>query len=405
MGQIARRLGSTLVSYWVNDDATIIWTVRPGADPTHVRVPITRQKLIALVAATTAPLRETAKAATTRGGDAGAASGAASQATAEDLAALPLRGLGLMALSRDDKSSWQALYKTLIEPVRAHLPARGGRLTIVPHGPLFHLSFAALRNGAGRYLLEDYEVHYAPAVSALEFTGRRQQAIAANAAGPWAIVGNPAALPVVGNRALAPLPGAAREIASIAALAPKGGALRLDRAAADEAGLLRVLESSRPSLLHFATHGFVFDDPKISPFLALNRRGAGAAEDGRLTLDEVYRLNLSTDLVVLSACRTGSGQVSSDGIVGLTRGFFYAGAPSVMATFWDVTDEATAVLMSSFYRSYARTRTKGASLQSAQLALLANLRAGKVVVTASGRQVALPEHPLLWAAFFLSGEP
>jgi CHAT domain-containing protein len=166
-----------------------------------------------------------------------------------------------------------------------------------------------------------------------------------------------------------------------------------------------MLDASHPSLLHFATHGFVFDDPKTPPFLALNRRGIAEAEDGRLTLDEIYGLELSTDLVVLSACRTGSGQVSSDGIVGLTRGFFYAGSPSVMATFWDVTDEATALLMTGFYRGYAKAGAKGASLRTAQLALLADLRAGRVAVMAAGRRVILPEHPLLWAAFFLSGEP
>ena len=77
----------------------------------------------------------------------------------------------------------------------------------------------------------------------------------------------------------------------------------------------------------------------------------------------------------------------------------------MLATFWDVVDEATARLMTSFYRDYVRTHAKGGSLRAAQLALLGDLRAGKIVVTAGGRKVTLPEHPLLWAAFFLSGEP
>ena len=119
----------------------------------------------------------------------------------------------------------------------------------------------------------------------------------------------------------------------------------------------------------------------------------------------MYGLKLDTDLVVLSACRSGSGKISSDGVMGLTRGFFYAGSPSVVATFWDVVDESTERLMAGFYRQYVKTHAKGASLRAAQLALLADLRAGKVVVTAGGRKITLPEHPLLWAAFFLSGEP
>jgi CHAT domain-containing protein len=270
---------------------------------------------------------------------------------------------------------------------------------------LFQLSFAALQNGAGRYLIEDYDLHYAPAVSLLEFTGRRQQEVRAGSIGPWALVGNPASLPVVGDRPLAPLPGAAREIAAIAAIAPAGRLVRLDRSRAGETDLARMLQADRPSVLHFATHGFVFDDPKTPPFLALNRSGADGATDGRLTMDEVYGLRLGSDLVVLSACRTGTGRVSSDGILGLTRAFFYAGTASVMATFWDVTDETTAIFMPRFYRGYAKDRQKASSLRAAQLALLADLRAGRAVVTAAGRRVTLPEHPLLWAGFFLSGEP
>ena len=398
MTQIADRLKSTILEYAVTENATLIWVVRPGGAPVSaVRVPVGSKKLAELVASTTAALRESST-------DAATARGEPAAATASDLLALPMRGLGLMALSRDDKRAWQVLGSLLIEPVRAYLPARGARLTIVPQGPLFQLSFAALRSGGGRYLIEDYELHYAPSASVLEFTGRRELEAARNT-GPWAIVGNPEVLPLVGTRPLARLPGAAREISAIAAIAPKGSVLRLDGTGADEAALARALETAHPSVLHFATHGFVFDDPNTAPFLALNRRGPGAAEDGRLTLDEVYGLRLSADLVVLSACRSGSGQISSDGVIGLTRGFFYAGAPSVLATFWDVVDEATATLMKDFYREYVRTHAKAASLHAAQLALLNDLRAGRISVTVGGRTVKLPEHPLLWAAFFLSGEP
>jgi len=388
----AARLRSTILTYWVGNDATLVWVVGPDGREHDQRLPIGRERLAKLVAATTAPLREPSGTVASRGAD-------------ESLTKLPLRGLGLLALARDDRSSWRELYKSLIEPIRASLPARGGRVTIIPHGPLFQLSFAALQNGPGRYLIEDYDLNYSPAISVLDFTGRRQEAVGANAGGPWAIVGNPSSLPAVGTAPLPPLPGAAREIASITAIAPRGNVVRLEGAGANESALMRALDARHPSVLHFATHGFVFDDPKELPFLALQRVGDASNVDGRLTLDEVYGLSLSADLVVLSACRTGSGQVSSDGIVGLTRGFFYAGAPSVMATFWDVTDETTAILMPDFYRNYARDRGKSASLRSAQLALLADLRAGRVVITASGRRVTLPEHPLLWAAFFLSGEP
>ena len=391
---VAARLNATIVSYWVEETAVLIWTVPPSGTPTHVRVPVARERLAAQVAKTTALFRASPGEAAGRGAD-----------TNQDLTAVPMRGVGVLALSRDDKASWRELYRSLIAPVVARLP-RNSRLVIVPHGPLFHLSFAALQNGAGRYLIEDFELSYAPSISVLDFTSRRQQVVNGNISSAWAVVGNPSTLPSVGNRPLPPLPGAAEEINVIAGLAPKGRAvLRLEGLRATEAEVARSIETAHPSVLHFATHGFVFDDAKQPPFLALNRRGSEPGDDGRLTLDEVYGLRLATDLVVLSACRSGSGQISSDGVIGLTRGFLYAGSPSVMATFWDVVDEATGSLISAFYRNYVKTHAKGASLRTAQLALLKDLRAGKVIVTASGRRITLPEHPLLWAAFFLSGEP
>jgi CHAT domain-containing protein len=404
MRRLAARLRSTIVIYSVHDEATLIWAIGASGEPTHVRVPVGRDRIADMVAATTAAFRQAFRASTaaTRGEDRATS---ASVPAADDLTALPMRGLSVLALSRDDKAGWRELHKILIAPIGRALPASGGRLTVVPHGALFQLSFGALQAPNGRYLIEDYELHYAPAASALEYTGLRQEQVAARTDGPWAIVGNPSQLPSIGGRPLPALPGASREIGAIASLAPGGHAIRLSGSAADEAGLVRALASARPRVLHFATHGFVFEDATRPPFLALNRRSAASSEDGMLTADEVYDLDLETDLVVLSACRTGGGQISSDGIVGLMRGFMSAGSPSVMATFWDVTDEATSILMTSFYRGYVRSSAKGASLRAAQLALLRDLRAGKVVVTAGSRRVTLPEHPLLWAAFFLTGEP
>lgn len=392
IGEIANRLDSTVVAYWVGEDATVAWVVGPDGRTRDARLAIGRDRLATLVAATTAPLRGQPGAVTSRG-------------ATEDITEVPLRGLGLLALSRDDRSSWRELYNVLVEPLRASLPGRGARVTIVPHGPLFQLAFAALQSPGGRYLVEDFDLSVAPSVSMLAFTGRRQTIERSGTTGPWMLIGNPTSLPQVGGRPLAPLPGAARELSAIAALAPNGKVVRLDANGADEQALARTLDTSHPAVVHFATHGFVPADPKTPPFLVLNHRGDDAAEDGRLTMDEVYGLTLTSDLVVLSACRTGAGAVSSDGVMGLARAFFYAGTPSVMATLWDVPDATTSVLMPRFYRGYAATREKSASLRAAQLALLADLRAGRASVISSGRRVALPEHPLLWAGFVVIGEP
>jgi CHAT domain-containing protein len=99
------------------------------------------------------------------------------------------------------------------------------------------------------------------------------------------------------------------------------------------------------------------------------------------------------------------GKIGSDGVVGLTRGFFYAGTPSVMATVWDVADEPTSRLITDFYRSYFRTKDKSRSLREAQIRLIRSLRAGQMKVDSPFGQITLPEHPLFWAGFLLFGEP
>ena len=158
-------------------------------------------------------------------------------------------------------------------------------------------------------------------------------------------------------------------------------------------------------MLHFATHGIIRNDQPFDSFLALGASSADPAEDGRLTAQEIYGLELHADLVFLSACRSGMGKVSGDGLVGLTRAFWYAGTPSVIASLWDVADEPTYLLVTSFYRSRLRGDDKSRALRSAQLHLLRRLRAAQVSVHTSTGVAVLPEDPIFWAGFVLQGEP
>ena len=135
------------------------------------------------------------------------------------------------------------------------------------------------------------------------------------------------------------------------------------------------------------------------------RTGREAGADGRLTAEELYDVDLDSDLVVLSACRSADGQVSGDGIFGLTRALLSAGTPSVIASAWAVADEPTARLMPDFYKEWLRTGSKIDSLRHAQLALIRNLRAGRVSVQTPIGRITLSEHPLFWAGFMLIGEP
>jgi CHAT domain-containing protein len=146
------------------------------------------------------------------------------------------------------------------------------------------------------------------------------------------------------------------------------------------------------AILHFATHGIL--DPKRpenSGLLLSMVNRQGQAQNGFLGLQDIYRLHAPVDLVVLSACRTGLGKdVRGEGLIGLTRGFMYAGASSVVASLWKVDDEATAELMRRFYANMLqRGMTPAAALSVAQNSI---------------RQEPQWRSPHYWAAFTLQGE-
>jgi CHAT domain-containing protein len=117
----------------------------------------------------------------------------------------------------------------------------------------------------------------------------------------------------------------------------------------------------------------------------------GAAQDGFLRMHEIYNLRLPADLVVLSACQTALGrEIRGEGLIGLTRGFMYAGARRVVASLWQVDDESTAELMERFYRAMLRDGRRPADA----------LRAAQSEMARSRRWSA----PFYWAGFVLQGE-
>jgi CHAT domain-containing protein len=199
------------------------------------------------------------------------------------------------------------------------------------------------------------------------------------------------------------LPGADREVHAIAGLVPSSQLTVLTGAEATEPAVRDRMRDA--TVIHLATHGIIRDDDPLGSFLALGRSGSDSEDDGRLTAGKIYGLHLQADVVVLSACRTALGTISGDGIAGLTRAFFYAGTPSVVATMWDVADEPTFRLVPEFYRALLAGQDKAAALRTAQLRLLRALRAGKVTITASGHTFTLPDQPFFWAGFVLLGEP
>ena len=320
------RLHSTLVSYWVGPESTIAWVVTADGRIRRHRVPASAARLARLVASASSGLAgPVSRGAATREPSSPEVEKDEDEVeparpTTAVPAQLRLRGGGTVTLDTRAPRASRKLYDLLVRPLRADLPsAPGARLTIVPHGPLLKLSFAGLQDEKGRYLVESYGLHYTPAIGALRSMGQtlREGSTAA------VLIADPALPPAVAARdELGPLPGARQEARDVARLLRPRGVVAFAGTEAREDHIRDVLADK--AIIHFATHGVVRDETSGEAFLAL-AAGPAASADGRLTADEIYGLRLEADLVFLSACRTGAGQVSGDGVVGLTRAFLSAG--------------------------------------------------------------------------------
>lgn len=286
------------------------------------------------------------------------------------------------------------LHQLLIDPIADLLPKQSSdRVIFVPQGALFLVPFAVLQDAQGRYLIEKHTLVTAPSIQVLELIGQAQKRgnSLANAPGSQQ---NPAAL-VVGNPTMPQLPardGAepeileslpgteqeAKEIADLLNTQPLLGA------AATKAAVLQRI--SQAKTVHLATHGLLDDIDGVGMPGAIALAPEGQ-DDGFLTAREIMDLKLSAELVVLSACDTGRGQITGDGVIGLSRSLFAAGVPSVVVSLWQVPDTATAYLMTAFYRNLAQTTDKAQALRQAMLQT----------------KEKYPD-PRDWAAFMLMGE-
>lgn len=194
-----------------------------------------------------------------------------------------------------------------------------------------------------------------------------------------------------GREGFARLPFSRREARAIMELVPEGeGLVALDFSANRATATGGELANYR--VIHFAAHGLLNSKhPELSGIVLSLYDEEGRNQEGFLGLNDIYNLNLPADLVVLSACQTALGQdVRGEGLVGLTRGFMYAGAARVIASLWKVDDSATAALMEEFYRVML-----GKGLKPA-----AALRAAQIHVWQQHRW----RSPYYWAAFTLQGE-
>ncbi|HEY9632202.1 MAG TPA: tetratricopeptide repeat protein [Coleofasciculaceae cyanobacterium] len=326
-----------------------------------------------------------------------------------------------------------ALSRILLEPVAQQLGSK--RLLLVSEGTLQYVPFAALPKpnplGSGdspQPLVMEHEIVNLPSASTLavlrkELKGRKpaSKTIAVLADPVFTSNDERIKVPVGANNSsqskqtassVTPndvnsltltraaresditfdrLPFSRKEAEDILALVPVEQKMQVLDFAASRA-IATSPQLSQYRIVHFATHGILNSvNPELSGIVLSLMDEKGIPQNGFLRLHDVFNLNLPAELVVLSACQTGLGQlVKGEGLVGLTRGFMYAGAPRVLVSLWSVDDEATSELMNRFYKKMLQEGQKpAAALRSAQIEMW---------------QHKQWQAPYYWAAFTLQGE-
>lgn len=295
----------------------------------------------------------------------------------------------------DMLASARSLYQTLLAPGQERLD-KAQTIIVVPDGALFELPFDALIRGDAQpgvpishqwFVARKWMTVYAP--SATVYVRLRSSARAQKYARDLFAVGNPDFSGLVTTAAdpLAPLPFAQEEVDAIGAKVKPDRRTILTGQAASEAAVKQELRTESPRVVHLATHGLVNATEPARSSVAL---APGSGEDGFFHTLEIISTPTNSDLVVMSACESARGFVSrGEGVVGLSRAFLGAGAESVVASLWSVSDESTAELMRSFYdRMFGKKEPASRALRDARIALLDSEKFS---------------HPFFWSPFVVTG--
>jgi CHAT domain-containing protein len=253
----------------------------------------------------------------------------------------------------------QSLHKTLVEPLLAELSTP--HIIIVPHGSLHRLPFHAFYDGAC-YLSDRFEITYAPSASVLRYCMEKAEVADAR--------------PLIVGVADPNAPRVDFEVAALQNIFPEATVLVGERANRED--FSRAAQNA--SFIHVATHAtYRQDNPMFSSF---------KLADGYLTALDLFSMNCQANLVALSGCQSGLGQIAeSDDLLGLTRGFLYAGARSLLMSLWTVSDESTVILMNEFYKEWRAGSTRASALQKAMRTV----------------RLSYP-NPFYWAPFVLVGK-
>jgi CHAT domain-containing protein/tetratricopeptide (TPR) repeat protein len=310
----------------------------------------------------------------------------------------------LKVISDKDNRDFQLGHELFADLVQPALEPHVKKLFIIPDDALYFLPFETLLLGPDNasWLLRKYNIAYAPSMSSLaEIIKRTRNGAKRNK--DLLALGDPD----YGFNEQSPgssdifqnfysssdfrffrLAYSGIEVQKIAALFPKNREKVLQRAEASEPALKK-LPLSDFKIIHFAAHGLI-DDQKPARSAIVLSLDSNSQDDGFLQMRDIYGLRLNADLVALSACQTGKGQfVRGEGIEGLSRAFFYAGASSVLMSLWSVNDQATYQLMERFYAHLRSSKSLMDALRLAKLEMMDS----KVFA-----------HPFFWAGFVITGD-
>ncbi len=367
MQEIARRQQATLVeySYVSQGDILYIWVIQPDGDLSFRAVDVKLIKPIEISKATTAPVPN-------------------QRATQNQPSPSTRRLLGFNIRE----------YQRLIAPIQDLLPTDpNAHVIFIPQGDLFKIAFPALQDQQGEYLIEKHTILVSPSIQVLDLTEQKRQNLAQRF--DHLVVGNPK-MPIIplqpqaNPQPLSPLPGTEKEATAIAQLL-KTQAILGEKATED----LILKQMPKAKTIHLATHGLLNEvrhlDLDIPGALALTPAAefdqTTAYHNGLLTAKEILDLQLNAELVVLSACNTGRGDITSDGVIGLSRSFMSAGVPSIIVSLWFIPDGPSADLMIEFYHQMQQAPDKAIALRQAMLKTM--------------QDYPDPEN---WAAFLLMGQ-
>lgn len=314
------------------------------------------------------------------------------------------------------------LHQYLIEPIAdLLLPEPNEPIIFIPQEALFLVPFAALQDATGKYLIEQYTILTAPSIQVLTSICQQEKAQSAENYFDALVVGNPTMPTIPLSEPPVQLQDLAWAKTEVNAIAPLLQTQPITGASATKVNIVERMPKAR--LIHLATHGLLDDIRQLGVPGAI-ALAPSDEDNGFLTAGEIYNMKLNAELVVLSACSTGQGKITGDGVIGLSRCLIAAGVKSVIVSLWSIGDLSTAFLMVKFYQIFQQGVAASIALNEAQRWLLGVTKMELEEWIEANRSILSPtlrmglrrrlhqlddnskpfQHPHHWAAFSAIGQ-